>query len=784
MTSSVPDYVARPYAPVHNLPARNVQWEGLSQDQLKVLRERLIESIIQVVVQAVKGFFIPGGGIGDALEQFVAIFEDALGTDFLTGPWQDLLDGLLDGSWPVNAVSLFGDLSSNLFSMLPINILAAPKTMPMTGGTFPNADSVKGAGVWIWDPTVTRTADGTGSMRVSANGTLRAVRGETISISEGQKITLSIWVKWFSYVGAGPTVQLHAVRFDDNDVELGTDFVAQITPTSGTAGGWTELTGAYTVPSGVAKIRPRFSVTSGATSGQLNFDDGTYTVSSNFIDNLTQWFRVPAIGDLFTDPLSFIPSDLIPEPVRNTIDTVFQAITGLVRVDNLLSELADVLRAIPFGNILGVGGPANIGSSVLGVIDSLVGGFVGAIGTGASIADIFNIGNLVSSNATRGGFAFDILGILNNKQMWDGLLPTSSSTIPLSHIDTGGAAPYTFGVTSSTAVTGWKRFTQAMPLGVISWLGNGTTSITDMRVNIWKMDPLTGIADLVHTSANIIGDIVSGGTADYNTYEIPDPIAVSASDVYGAEIEVRSGAGTHTVAGQQAWLGDHPTAFPRRMQSTRNSGGSAPPSSISAGTMNGLYGTNRPFIEFAVETGPGSEFHEPQVVQFTSSDSVVIPNWANKVDRVLIPAGGGGAGGTTAWGFPGTHGNTGVWTRDTLTRGTHFSGTPTATITLGNPGTGGALFGNGSNASNSTIAVTGASTLTATGGTGGSGVGNAAGPGPGDLTYQGQTYHGGVTQNTFGADGTSPGGAGAGGDYLGTGGDGGHASAWLVFRQS
>jgi hypothetical protein len=779
-----PDYVAQPYPQARGTLPSTYQWQGMSQDQIEALRKRLIESIIQVVVQAVKGFFVPGGGVGGALEQFISLFTDIDISDFLEGDWANLLEGLLDGSFPINAQTLFGNLSSELISLISINAIGAPETKPMTAGTFPDASSIQGGGVWSFDPTTSRTADSTGSMRTSANGSTKAIRGDLIAISQGQKIEPSIFVRWFSYVGAGPTVELHVVKYSGN-TETGTQFLAAITPTAGTSAGWTELTGTYTAGSGVTKIRTRLVVTSGAAAGNLNFDEGTYEVRSNFVDNLTSWFRLPSIGNLFGNPDTFDLSALIPVPVQNTIDELFQTLSGLTRVDNLLTDLRTALQNIKFENILGVGGPLNLGASILEGWSSLIGGFVGSTGSGVGIADLFNIGNIIGSGSALGGFSWDILGIRNNKSMNTGMLATSVSPVSFQKI-TSGASATSFGITSSTATTLWHRFAEGMSLGVISWLGNGTTSITDMRVNIWKMNPLTGTQDLVHASANIIGDVSGSGTPQYNTYEIPDPIAVDATDIYGAEIEVRAGAGTHTIAGEQSWEPSHPTVFPRKMQTRRNPGGTTPPASIVTGSID-YATTNRPYIEFAVETGPGAEFHEPQRVPYISSATTVVPNWCTSFDRIIFPAGGGGHGGSTQIGLDGEGGDNGTPIYDTLVRGVDFTGTPTVTITLGAHGNGGGLAGNGSSAANSTIAVTGASTLTGTGGAGGNSfvVGSARnGQSPGTIVVNGFNYAGGGTQGTAGADGAPYGGGGAGGGYFQSGGDGAPAMAWLVFRQS
>jgi hypothetical protein len=796
VTEPAPDWATSvPVIPdVHVEPPRSAQWEAMSQQQLAALRARLIESLVQVVVQAVKGVFIPGGGVGGALDQFTSIFDNLLGEDFLTGDWASLLSGLLSGDQPINVQTLFGAIPPELLSLIPINIIGTPQSQPMVASTFPDAASVSGAGLWQWDSSVTHSVDGTGSMKVVADGTMKAARGAPIPVNDGQRITPSMFAKWTGYVGAGATVQLQVIRFSGTvaaPVEVGTSTVASITPTAG-AGGWTEVTGNYAIPTGqnITHVRTRIVVTSGATAGTLYFDDGTYELSSNFVENLTSWFQLPLIGDLFGDPDTFDPSDLIPVPVLDMGNIIHEALTGVLPGGDLLEDILAALQNIPYLNVGGVAGPSNIGSSILETLNNIVGGFVGAVGSGASLADVFNIANVISSNATLGSFSWDLLGIRNKYSLASGMLPTSSSgTVSLEQVGAGASAT-TFTVSSSTATVLWKRFEESMSLGVISWLGHGTTNITDMRVNIWKMDPVTGDVELAHASANIIGDVSGAGSPEYNTYELPTPIAVEVTEIYGAEIEVRAstGGGTHNVAGKQYWLPSHPTVFPRRFQSVRNSGATTPPSTISSGSVN-YATTNVPFIEFAVETGPGTEFHEPQRVPFTSSSTTTIPSWANYIDVIAVGGGGGGRQGGT-WGVAGEGGDAGQWNTDTWVRDVDFDDTDTTiTITINNGGTGGS--GSGSAGGTAVAAVTSAGlTLTANGGAGGTSLnaGGSTSPGdsPGNQIYQGWTYVGGATQNSYSAAGNAPGGGGAGGNWatFSAGGNGAKGAVWIVARQT
>ena len=63
--------------------------------------------------------------------------------------------------------------------------------------------------------------------------------------------------------------------------------------------------------------------------------------------------------------------------IGTVVDVIFNAFTGQTSIFTSLENLAIALINIPFGNILGVGGAGNIGSSILDLILNLIGGLVG-----------------------------------------------------------------------------------------------------------------------------------------------------------------------------------------------------------------------------------------------------------------------------------------------------------------------------------------------------------------------------------------------------------------------
>lgn len=164
-----------------------------------------------------------------------------------------------------------------------------------------------------------------------------------------------------------------------------------------------------------------------------------------------------------------------------------------------------------------------------------------------------------------------------------------------------------------------------------------------------------------------------------------------------------------------------------------------------------------------------------------------IPVGCRYIDVVLVGAGGGGASSGTFYTNGGYPGAPGVWATITLERGVHIPWTAISlTIIVGTGGargSGGFTGTAGSAGSATTLSLSGTELLSATGGAGGiadlTGTGTQTGLGPGNKTYNGQTYPGGANQTTAGAAGNAAGGGGAGGKNFGrAGGVGAPGGAW------
>lgn len=687
----------------------------------------------------------------------------------------ELLEALFDTDVAgfVNRLVQIPDNILNLFRIISVGALSPKGPNLWPAGAFP-AGSVSGAGDWVLDPTVSHTPTdttnplglpSTGSAKVIADGTDQALRSIATTVNAGQELSVSVFVKWAGFTGTNNPVRFQIAEYADG-VQVGIVDIEIFTPTPD--GDWRQLSGVYTVPAGVNSVRGRFYLGSDATAGTLWWDDAeayqTGLLPANLVAGLPE-----SIQDLLAR-------------VQAVIDTVIHALTGSTDLLHSLEDLILALLNIPFGNVLGVGGPTNIGQSILDLIDHIVGGLVGTPGTGAGLADLFNINRLVSSWAALGNMAWEILGIRNNTPIYTGLLPNGKSNFPITGVNT------TLDATQAASLIATYRVEESFPLGVVSWLGYGITGITAFYVNIWQIDNTSGNWTLVHHSPSIAGDLVAGTTPQWNFYELVDPLAAVAGEQYAFEL-VPVGA-THHVRGMDTGddIPDHPFAKTVALAATRNNTTSpdTPPSTIAKTSVT--RSSKVPWIEIAIDTGTTQGHHDPVTIYFTESGTVPIPTFAKYIEAIGVGSAGGGKSGGTA-GFYGEGGSPGKWAAIVWERGVDFDDSDVSvTVTIGDGGTGGVLFGDGGTGDPTTIAVAD-ETLTADGGEGGNslrlGGQTFIGVGPGNYTFNGQVYVGGGNQNVFSSGGTSPGGGGAGGNWItvSPGGDGGRGAAWLRFRQ-
>lgn len=686
-----------------------------------------LESILTTIIGGLGG----GNNLGSSFQGLIGDAQAALGT-------------VVTSFSPVNPAQI----GENLWPL----------------GAFPYAISISGSGVWVFDSAVTHTADSTGSVRVTADGSMKALRGIPTVVTAGQQVNVSVFTQWDGYVGTGTPIQLQIAQYNKvGSVEtlVGIVTVTTLGPTTASSG-WAELSGTYTAPldGSVNLIRGRLMVTDAATAGTIWFDDAS----------ATSQIQSGSVGGL-SDTLGGIVSR-----IQAVIDAAVQVLTGSSSIGNSMQDFMFALSNILPANVGGVLGPGTISDTIINTIESLIGGMVGQSGSGSGLADLFNIGKQVSSNASQGANAWQVLGIRDNTSTSSGFLPSGRSNFDLTAVAFASSAP-TIAVTQAASAICYDRVPVSQPLGVVSWLGYGLTDITAFYVNVWKWDATSSSWDLAHHSPNIIGDLTDAASATspvFLFYTLDTPLAQVATEQYLYEY-VPVGSGTHHMVGQTtgSWVPNHPTAPVSQYGYTRDNTSTpdSPPSTIAKADMAGA--DTVPWTECAVNEGSATaDSYDPLEIYFNSDGTVPIPNWADYADVVVVGKGGDGAAGTVgSYGNPGTPG---AYNATTWVRGTHFSGTSTVITFAG-----------------SSISIPSYS-IAGTDGVDGSGtrlavLGAPVGKGPGTFDYKGISATGGGDQTVFGGAGTTPGGAGNGGYWFGLytpGGQGGSPAAWVQFRQA
>lgn len=676
-----------------------------------------------------------------------------------------------DVDWPTQEEvaagwSKLGTAIKNVLSgLIPVGSLTDAPVNVLPAGTFP-AGSLPASENWSLGASL--SGDGTFSAQVVADGSSHAFRSgkdlhDTFAVTPGQTVAVSFDVGHQSVSWSGPVLVFQMVPYTDGVAGEPVDIVTY-TPATATVEK-RSLSGSWTVPDGVTGAQTRCLVLPAASAGTIRVDN-------IFLD------RKPLIKQGWVENLP----DALQEGIDRTrllLETLVGGLTGgQVPSGGTLVQLAEALLSIPFGNVNGVGGPQNIGSSIMGFLNQLLGGFTGQPDlSSAGISDAYNIATQIGQWATLGAFSWDVLGIRDNTSLLTGFLPSGKSTIDISQVAFADTAPL-IEVTQSASAMAFRVMEESSPLGVASWISKGTLAdITAVYVHVWLLDAAGGI-DRIHSSPNIIGDLPNTAEEAWCFYDLPDLVERLVTQTWGYEIEV-TGSGTYKIVGRRTWLPNHPRSNVVALGATRNctTNPGDPPSHINKGAI--VRSAFVPLIETAISAEPGSDVHAPTLVPVTKAGTTPVPSWANFADTIVVgPGGGGGADG----------GGPGEWAAVTWRRGEHFDGSTLLTFTPGTPGEGGMLGEAGEDGTAASVSIPGHA-LTAGGGQGGAALALIPTPGrsPGFYDLGGTVLKGGGEQTVLGADGTSPGGGAAARSPLfplRRAGRGGPSGAWYRFRQA
>lgn len=305
---------------------------------------------------------------------------------------------LLTGTSKIPAENLIGQISDAVFSVIPVAHINIASPNLLSQGEFFSLATVTPGNGWTWDDSENRTGRG-GSAKVTANGTLRELfSNQTIKVAEGDKVTVSAWIKTSGYTGSGSPIVLSVVPFAGTTQQSTVTIASRAGSTS-----WVQMTGAsvYVVPAGVTSIRVRLAVGATATAGTIWWDDISVTKSGllgqSLVDSLVAaWNKLwdgafgltGTVGKTWEDLNTALAN---PLGKANTANTNHDTLLG-----NLLNLPATVIGSIV--NVI-VDGAASMGQFLTDLFDGL-NGSTGS--TNKTVSNVKNAAGTARSQANLG----------------------------------------------------------------------------------------------------------------------------------------------------------------------------------------------------------------------------------------------------------------------------------------------------------------------------------------------------------------------------------------------
>lgn len=684
---------------------------------------------------------------------------------------------------PAGALSSFTQIPQHLLGNLNfgqnITLPGFPSTvynlLPDPG--FADAALLQGGGAWVWDAKDHTGTTGSGSVKTTGASIVRQFIGVPITTTPGQTTDLGVWSYWSGVTASsGKGIALVASAYDATDALIidsnrvvsavaapptastsysGTDAVTGKSLVADT-NGWVHLVGNYLAPAGTVNVRLTLEVESTVSAGSIWFDDCVQSIEGPLDSSL--------LGNIGNIP------NLFPTSVNG-----FAGLTDLV---NTFQHILD-----------GLGSAYSPSGSVSGI----------------DYTDLFSLAQDSNSNsllAKAQGIVNTIaLGQRTNKALSAGPNPTSEAMFSVGHFSSGGS------VTTSSLAAGYGfsqmvRPSELATKGFVEFLASGT-SVTNIFVNLFSVNPTTGAKTALWNSANLATLIPS--SLGYVRALIPggSQPTVNPGDNLMVEI-VNGGSAALLVAAKATGIPNHPTEFPKNFGATRVTGSTGGSSPTSLTDSNITYSGTVPYVSLGISTVPAT-YHAPEIDSQTvaGSYSGTLPSWLYAGDKVTpIGIGGGGGGGSSLFYGTGQGGGSASWGVSTLVIGTDILIGSAYSFVVGGRGNhvtgqGGSGPGNNGNAypgGDTTFTYLDPSstsqTITFTGGTWGAcgGSSNGAnsnginGQAAGNANYEGATYPGGTSVGS-GSNGQSPGGGAGGAPPYGEGGNGGVGQLTLVFEQ-
>ena len=194
-----------------------------------------------------------------------------------------LTTGSVVPSW-----NLFGSIPEELLSLIGVGNIGNVQPNLVNDASFSSSEAFQAGLGWSWDGATNASGSTGGSAKLTCDGGVKYLFSNLIPATAGQQLTVSTSVKWTKGASAAATM-ICGVRTYNGDTVTATTAVASLAAT-GTSGGFTPISGTYTVPASTTHVRLVLGVTVGTSGTVVWFDEAslkkTALLDQGLVNNL------------------------------------------------------------------------------------------------------------------------------------------------------------------------------------------------------------------------------------------------------------------------------------------------------------------------------------------------------------------------------------------------------------------------------------------------------------------------------------------------------------------
>ena len=306
---------------------------------------------------------------------------------------------------------------------------------------------------------------------------------------------------------------------------------------------------------------------------------------------------------------------------QDLVDTITNVMTGGNSAGNLIADAESALQAIPFVNVLGTLGPANIGSTLETAVDNLWQALTGGTATGNSLGQLANAAASTSSTASNAQMVAQSAALTQAQQAtakaaYVGIDTTVDATFQLAHTYSLASMP-TITVSAGTSTVGYIVTPDNVSKLSVPFIAETVGTVTGVYVNIYTVNTSTNLCTNVVAGPNIVSEI--GTSIGLVYYNLTSALPVTVGSVFAVEVVV-TGSGSLTMMGMSpTWMVTNSLVNPGAVGGSRSGTGTLAAPAHDATGAGTFTGTSKITFSWSHTTGSSAN---GMIIAFSATQSV------------------------------------------------------------------------------------------------------------------------------------------------------------------